>query len=52
MPTILTIPLYATSQQHHNQLVTVLAWAETAGGWCGGFTFRRGESMYFRHSGG
>ena len=50
--TILTVPLDATSQQHHNQLATALARAETAGGWRGGFAFRRGESMYFRRSGG
>ena len=29
-----------------------MARAETAGGWGGGFAFRRGESMYFRRSGG
>jgi hypothetical protein len=50
--TISTVPLDATSQQHHNQLATALARAETAGGWRGGFAFRRGESMYFRRSGG
>jgi len=50
--TISTVPLDATSQRHHNQLAIALARAETARGWCGGFAFRRGESMYFRHSGG
>ncbi len=51
--TISTVPLDATSQQHHNQLVaTTLAWAETAGGRRGGFAFRRGESMYLGILGG
>ena len=50
--TISTVPLDATSQRHHKQLATALARAETAGGWGGGFAFRRGESMYFRRSGG
>jgi hypothetical protein len=31
MRTILTVPLDATSQRHHNKLATALAWAETAG---------------------
>ncbi len=45
MRTILTIPLDATSQQHHNQPATPLVWAETAGGLLGGFAFRRGKSI-------
>ncbi len=49
---ISTVSLDATSQRHHNQLATALARAETAGEWLGGFAFRRGELMYFRHSGG
>ncbi len=39
--TILSVPLNATSQRHHNQPATALVWAETAGGLCGGFVFRR-----------
>jgi len=47
MRTISTIPLDATSQGYHNQPETALARAETAGGWHGGFAFRRGESTIF-----
>ena len=43
--TISTVQLDATSQRYHNQLATVLVWAETAWGWHGGFVFRRGELM-------
>ena len=45
MRTILTVTLDKTSQRHHNQPATALVWAETAGGLCVGFVFRRGESM-------
>ena len=39
--TILTVPLDATPQGHHNQQAHVLVGAETAGESRGGFVFRR-----------
>ena len=45
MRTISTVPLDATSQGNHNQPVTMLFWAEMAGGLLGGFVFRMGELM-------
>jgi hypothetical protein len=48
----LIVPPSLKHGKHDNQTYGGGFWAGMAGGWCGGFAFRRGESKYFGRSGG